>query len=63
MMIAVLKPSGLFISDVELKCRYQLNGKFYVVDNGYNKLEVSEKDYMRLKCPIRKYLEREATNQ
>lgn len=54
MMLNAIKPHGLIISDQMIKYRLEEYEKFYVIDKGYNKIEISKEDYMRLKAPIRK---------
>ena len=53
-MIATLKPYGS-ISDNAIKYRYEEKGKYFVIDKGFNKIEIAKEEYMKLKCPIRKY--------
>jgi len=55
MMIATLRPYGS-INDKSIQYRFENKGKFYVVDKGYNPIEVSESEYMKLKCPVRKMI-------
>lgn len=50
-MITTKKPYGA-INSKSIKCRYKDNGKFYAIDKGYNKLEISESEYNKLKCPV-----------
>ena len=52
-MIKTLKPKTLFISNTCIKSRFEFNGKYYVVDNAYNELEITKEDYYKLHCPIR----------
>ena len=54
MIISTKKPFGA-ISDKAIQYRFEQDNKFYVMDNGYNPIEISESDYMRLTCPIKKY--------
>lgn len=54
MMLMAIKPKGLFISDKSIQYRKEIEGKFYVFDKAYNKIEISKEDYMKLKCPIKK---------
>lgn len=52
-MIETIKPYGS-IGENTIQYRYVEDNKFYVVDTTYNKMEVSESEYNKLKCPVRK---------
>lgn len=51
-MIKTTKPTTLYISNTCIKSRYEFNGKYYVVDNAYNDLEITKEEYYKLHCPI-----------
>jgi len=51
-MIETKRPYGS-MTDKAIQYRFEQDGKFYIVDRGYNTIEVSEKEYMKLKCPVR----------
>ena len=53
-MIVAINPKGLTISTMTIRYRLEEGEKFYVIDNGYNKIEISQEDYMKLKAPIRR---------
>ena len=53
-MIKTNKPTTLYISNTCIKSRFIRDNKYYVVDNAYNELEVSQEDYYKLHCPVRK---------
>ena len=52
-MITTIQPRYLIVSETCLKYRYQFNNRYFVVDDGFNKMEITETDYKRLKCPVR----------
>ena len=53
-MIVAINPKGLTISNTIVRYRFEEHDKFYVIDKGYNKIEISKEDYMKLKAPIRR---------
>ena len=53
-MIVAINPKGLTISTTIVMYRLEECEKFYVIDKGYNKIEISKEDYMKLKAPIRR---------
>ena len=60
MMIEAINPKGLFISDKSIQYRKEIEGKYYVFDRGYNKIEITKEDYMKLTCPVRKIYAKES---
>ena len=54
MMMKTIKPSGVYVGESIIQYRYEREGKYYIVDKGFNKMEISQEDYMKLKCPIKK---------
>ena len=57
MMVATIKPYGA-ISDKSIQYRFEQEGKYYIVDNAFNTAQISESDYMKLNCPVKKYLKK-----
>lgn len=53
-MIVAINPKGLTISTTIVRYRFEEYEKFYVIDKGYNKIEISKEDYMKIKAPIRR---------
>lgn len=53
-MIMTEKPYGA-LNDKSIQYRFEEDGNYYVVDVAYNKYLVSEKDYKKLTCPIKKF--------
>lgn len=53
MMISTIKPYGA-LTDFAIRYRFEQDGEFYVVDMAYNIFQVSNIEYHRLRCPIRK---------
>ena len=51
-MISTIKPFGAVATDL-MKSKYELNGKFYVVDKQNNRYEVDENEYPNIKLPIK----------
>lgn len=51
-MILTERPYGA-ISENYVSYRYEWKGKFYIVDDHLNVLEVVEREYNRLNCPIK----------
>lgn len=51
-MISVIKPYGAVATDL-MKSKYELNGKFYVVDKQNNRYEVDENEYLNTDLPIK----------
>ena len=54
MMITTIKPYGA-ISDKSIQYRFEQEGKYYIVDVAFNIAQISESDYMKLNCPVKKY--------
>lgn len=52
-MITTLKPTGA-ISEALVMNKYEDNGRYFIVDTLYNRIEITKKDYDILKCPIKK---------
>ena len=54
MMIMTEKPYGA-ISDRSIAYRFEQDGNYYIVDNASNVARISESDYKKLNCPVKKY--------
>lgn len=52
-MIATIKPFGA-IGERFIQFKYEDNGKFYIIDNLFNRIEIGKKDYDNLNCPVNK---------
>ena len=52
MMIETKKPYGS-ITDKAIQYRFEQDHKFYIVDSGFNTIEIEESEYMKLRCPVR----------
>ena len=57
-MIKTIKPFGAIVEFL-IAYRFAKEGKYYIVDELSNVMEVSEEEYKKLKCPIRKFRQRE----
>ena len=51
-MILTERPYGA-ISSLLIQYRYEWKGKFYIVDEDLNVMEVIESEYNRCECPIK----------
>lgn len=49
-----IKNVPIHINESLVKYRLYDGEKYYVIDKGYNKIEIDEPTYMRIKAPIRK---------
>ena len=52
-MIATIKPFGA-IGEQFIQFKYEDKGKFFIIDNLYNRIEIDKKDYDTLNCRIKK---------
>lgn len=52
-MIRTLRPNGA-ISEALIQHKYQDKDKYYVVDDLFNRIEITKDDYNKLNCPIKK---------
>lgn len=52
-MIIAIQPRYLIVSEKCVKYRCQWKDHYYIVDDGFNKIEISKEDYEKLDCPIR----------
>ena len=52
MMIEIKKPYGAIAENL-ITSRFEREGKFYIVDDMGNVFEISEQDYINLKCPVK----------
>ena len=55
MMITTKKPYGA-IGDKSIQYRFVQDKNYYIVDSASNVWEISESDYMKLTCPVKKYI-------
>lgn len=58
-----IKNVPIHINNSLIKYRYEEDGKYYVVDNGYNKIQVDESTYMKIKAPIRKRINQDEVHR
>lgn len=52
-MILTIKPYGA-ISEALIQNKYIDNDKYFVIDDLYNRIEITKEDYDKLECPYRK---------
>lgn len=49
-----IKNVPIHINDSLVLYRFVEDGKHYIIDKGYNKIEVDEPTFLKIKAPIRK---------